>query len=351
MHPLVVAVCIVVLLAAAKLAASVLVPLLIAFAIAIAFRPLSMWLGRRAVPAGVATALTALAVLAAVAGAGLLLWQAVAELGSSIPRYQGQISAARDHIATWLGAHGVGGAARALRNFDPGVPIGSFMSAALGAAPQLLEALLVVLLVTAFIQLESKGYRTKLIHVLGGARPVYESMATLRDVQTYLKIKALTNLAGAVVAGFAIWAFGVSNPLLWGVAAFVFGFVPMVGGFLAGIPPIALAFAEQGVGAGVGLAAAYGAIYFLIHNVMEPKWMGRAVGLSPLLIIVSMLVWGFVFGATGALLAVPLTMAVKAGLARVPGLEGLVALMEDSCSPARSMTPGPSLPTEAARPV
>ncbi len=344
MHPLLAAVCIVALLAAAKLASAVLVPLLLAAAVAVAFRPLSMWLARRALPPAVASTLTAVAVLAAVAAAGVLVWQAISELASSLPRYQGQILAARDQLARWLGGHGLVGAARGLRNFDPSGPIGSLVGGALGMAPHLLETLVVVLLVTAFIQLESTSYRTKLIHVLGGARPVYDTLSTLRDVQTYLKIKAATNLLGAVLAGAAIWAFGVSNPLLWGVAAFAFGFVPMVGGFIAGLPPVALAFAEQGVGAGLGLAAAYAAISFVVHNVVEPRWMGRAVGLSPLVILVSILVWGFVLGATGALLAVPLTMAVKAALARVPGLEGFVVLMDDGCSSARNMAPGPASP-------
>src|SRR5262249_56114177 len=98
------------------------------------------------------------------------------------------------------------------------------------------------------------------------------------------------------------------------------GWAGVGGGWGGGFRAIALAFAEQGVAAGLGLAAAYGAIYFVVHNIVEPRWMGRAVGLSPLVILVSMLVWGFVFGATGALLAVPLTMAVKAGMAKIPPL-------------------------------
>jgi len=202
----------------------------------------------------------------------------------------------------------------------------------------------VVILVTAFIQLESTSYRKKLIHVLGGARPVYETLSTLRDVQTYLKIKAATNLIAAVLVGVACWALGVSNPLLWGVGAFVFGFVPMVGGYMAGLPAIALALAERGVAIGLGLAAIYGVVYLVVHDVVEPRWMGRAVGLSPLVILVSILVWGFVLGATGALLAVPLTMAVKAALARIPGLEGFVVLMDESCSSARNLGPRPASP-------
>jgi len=350
MHPLAAVTCVVILLAAAKVAAPVLVPLLLAFAIAVAFRPLSTAIARRGMPVSVSSTLTTVIVLAVLTASGILVWQAAAELVASIPHYQEQLVSARNAAAGWLSAHGLDNLARSARTFDPSGPIGSLVSAGVSLAPRLLETLLMVLLVTAFIQLESLNMRRKLLHVLGGARTVHETLSTLRDVQTYLKIKMATNFIGAVLLGGACYFIGVSNPLLWGVCAFVFGFVPMVGGFIAGFPPIILAFAELGIGGGVAVIAVYAIVNFAVHNVLEPRWMGRAVGLSPLVVLVSVLLWGFVLGPIGALLAVPLTMAIKAGLSRI-GMDTFVIFLEEGYGGAKTPNLTPVSPPASREPM
>jgi AI-2 transport protein TqsA len=350
MHPLAAATCIVILLAAAKAAAPVLVPLLLAFGIAVAFRPFSTAIARRGMPVAVSSTLTTLIVLALLTGAGILVWQAAAELVGSIPRYQDQLVAARNSVAAWLSGHGLDNMARSASSFDPSGPIGSVVSAGVSLAPRMLETILVVLLVTAFIQLESLNMRKKLLHFLGGARSVHETLSTLRDVQTYLKIKVATNFFAAVLLGLGCKLIGVSNPLLWGVCAFVFGFVPMVGGFIAGFPPILIGFAELGIGAGVAVIILYALVNFAVHNVLEPRWMGRAVGLSPLFVLVSVLLWGFVLGPIGALLAVPLTMAVKACLSRI-GMDTFVMFLEEGHGHAKTPNLSPVTPTVSHEPI
>src|SRR5262245_19718526 len=135
MHPLAAVTCIVILLAAAKVAAPVLVPLLLAFAIAVAFRPLSTAIARRGMPVAVSSTLTTLIVLAILTAAGILVWQAAAELVGSIPRYQAQLVGARNAAADWLQGHGLDNLARSAHTFDPSVPIGSLVSAGVSLAP------------------------------------------------------------------------------------------------------------------------------------------------------------------------------------------------------------------------
>jgi len=124
-------------------------------------------------------------------------------------------------------------------------------------------------------------------------------------------VKFLLSVANGVLLGgwCAVW--GVSNPLLWGVLAFALNFVPVIGSLIAAIPPVLLAIVELGWGGALAIVAGYVAVNVVVDNMVEPRLMGRTLGLSPLVLMVSLLLWGYVLGPVGALLSVPLTVAVR----------------------------------------
>jgi predicted PurR-regulated permease PerM len=137
----------------------------------------------------------------------------------------------------------------------------------------------------------------------------YEGMA--RAVFAYMSIKAVLSFATGALAALITWVAGVDFPLLWGLLAFLFNFVPSVGSIIAAIPPILLALLQDGVPTGVGVAVGYLVINVVIGTVLEPRVMGRRLGLSTLVVFLSLVVWGWVLGPVGMLLSVPLTMVVK----------------------------------------
>ena len=123
------------------------------------------------------------------------------------------------------------------------------------------------------------------------------------------------------------WIWGVSNPVLWGVLAFALNFVPIIGSLIAAVPPVFLGLIELGWGGGLGIASGYVAVNILVDNVFEPKLMGRAMGLSPLVLMISLLIWGFVLGPVGALLSVPLTVAARIYLDHHPSTRWIALLL------------------------
>jgi predicted PurR-regulated permease PerM len=122
-------------------------------------------------------------------------------------------------------------------------------------------------------------------------------------------------------------AVGLDFPLLWGLLAFVLNYIPTFGSFIAAIPPIALALVQYGIGKAVIVLIGYLLVNVVMGNIVEPRVMGHSMGLSPLVVFVSLLAWGWVLGGVGMFMAVPLTMALKIILDSDPSSHWIAVLM------------------------
>jgi predicted PurR-regulated permease PerM len=320
---------VVILLAALKAASSIVVPLLIAITIAAAFQPISERLAKWGMPPIVASIVTIACVLAVLAGAGALVIVAVRDLAADAPKYAEDLKTLRDDAMTWLKARGLDSMATSVQEVDVGAYAGSIATDAAFAASGIVGDFINVLLLTVFIQLEAHLLKQKLQLILA-KRSMERTANAVEDVQKYLRVKFLLALANGILLGIwcAIW--GVSNPVLWGVAAFALNFVPIIGSLIAAIPPILLAIIELGWGGAIGVAAGYVAVNILVDNMIEPRLMGRTLGLSPLVLMISLLVWGFVLGPVGALLSFPLTVAVRIYLDHHPETRHIGLLLAGS---------------------
>lgn len=321
--------CIGILLALLHLAASVVTPFLLAATLAIAFQPLALGLQRRGLPPVVAAVLTTLVVLGVVAGAAGLLYVAASDLAGDVPRYQERIESLKVALTSWLDGREMHGAAASVRRFDVTGPATRLLESSFFQATAFVQTLFLVVVITAFMQMEATVYRRKLVRALGSPRSMRWVEGGLREVQRYLVIKASVSLANGVLLGAWCWLWGVDSPLLWGVLACVLNFIPVIGSIVAAIPPILLALVSGGPGAAVGVATGYLAVNVLVDNLLEPRILGHSLGLSPLVVLMSMLIWGFVLGPVGAILSVPLTMAVKILFERDEDLRRIALLMSD----------------------
>ena len=184
------------------------------------------------------------------------------------------------------------------------------------------------LIVMIFVLAESGGYAEKVRAVLQVRGPDLRRFPSIsNDIQKYLGIKTAVSLLTGVLAMLACLAFRVDFPLLWGLVAFLFNFVPAIGSILAGIPPVLLALILHGFWPATGVLACYLVINVAIGNFLEPMLLGDRFGISTVIVILSVLVWGFIWGPVGMLLAVPLTMLVKVMLDNSSDLRWISALM------------------------
>lgn len=174
----------------------------------------------------------------------------------------------------------------------------------------------VVLLLTVFMLSEARMFGRRFSAICEARGPNLQRMlSATKDIQRYLGIKTMISFITGFLAGVLCWAMDVDLPLLWGILAFGLNFVPAIGSVIAGIPPVLLTLVVTGEWQ---RAAVVGGGYLLINgflgNFLEPMLLGRRFGLSTLVVVVSVIFWGWLWGPVGMLLAVPLTMLLKVAM-------------------------------------
>ena len=181
-----------------------------------------------------------------------------------------------------------------------------------GRVASFLGTAFVVMVLTVFMLTEARMFGRRLNAICEARGPNLQRMLTAtQGIQRYLGIKTAVSLATGFLAGFLCWAAGLDFFLLWGIIAFAMNYIPVVGSIVAGIPPMILAWLALGGPSAVAIGVGYIAINIFLGNFVEPMLMGRRFGLSSLVIIASVIFWGWVWGPVGMLLAVPIMMLLK----------------------------------------
>ncbi len=305
----------VVVVAGMRAAEPVIVPFLLSVFVAIVAAPPVFWLERRGLPRGLAM----LAVLATLAGVGFaisaLVGSSIRKFSQSLPVYKTRLQQETAGAVDWLRERGVPLAREDVGQYlDPGAAIQLVADVFNGFGSVLANAFLIFLTVV-FILFEAHSFPRKVRAVV---RDPDTSLAHFdafsENLKRYLAIKSLASLAtGAVIAG-CLAVIGVDFPLLWGLLAFLLNYVPNIGSVIAAVPAVMFAYIQLGAGAAAWSAAAYVVVNVVVGNVVEPRFMGRGLGLSTLVVFISLVFWGWVLGPVGMFLSVPLTMTAKIAL-------------------------------------
>ena len=311
---LVVAAAFVIVVSGLKMAGPLLVPFLLAVFIAMIVSPLLAWLKRYHLPNGVAI----FVVIALVFSVGLIL---AAVIGSSvdnfrqdIPTYSAKLTAMSTSIQQWLSQRGIAiDSEQWSSSFNPGAVMG-VVGNTLASFGNVMTNAVMILLTVIFILAENVSFGEKLRSATGSNNS-QEWLRTFSDsVHSYLAIKAAISLLTGLVIFVWLTILGVDYAVLWGLIAFLLNFIPTVGSFIAAVPAVLLALVQLGVfEAGLTLAG-FVMVNLIMGNVLEPRWMGRGLNLSPLVVFVSLVLWGWVLGPVGMLLSIPLTIMLKIAL-------------------------------------
>ncbi|MBT8092253.1 MAG: AI-2E family transporter [Gammaproteobacteria bacterium] len=307
---------IVVVIYGMQMAKVVLVPFLIAVFLAlITVRPM-LWLQKNRVPAIVAALLIVTMIMLILVALGMIVGTSIAEFTAALPGYQARL----DRIVEGLLAI----VARFLDDdqsienlgdmIDPGWAMG-LAASILNSLKDVLTNAFLIIFTMIFILLEASSVQTKFEAAFGRKEQSLERPRLfLQNLGRYLGIKTIVSLATGLCAGLLTWSLGVDFPLLWAMLAFLLNYVPTIGSIIAAVPVVLLALVQIGPGAAGATAIGFIGINIVFGNLIEPRLMGYGVGLSPLVVFVGLVAWGWVFGPVGMLLSVPLTMTLKLAL-------------------------------------
>ena len=324
-NPLLALAALVVVAAGIKAAEQVMVPfLLAAFIATIAATPV-FWLQRRRLPVGLAITVVVLALIAVLVGFGAIVAESADAFSARLPFYQERAIALLEPTLAFLGGLGIELSPELL---DPGRALG-FAGEALGSLGSVLTNSFFILLAVVFILTEAWSFPRKLGTVLSHPeRDLQHFKRFAEKLNRYFAIKTTVSVATGVFVGLALWLLGVDFPILWGLLAFLLNYVPNIGSVIAAIPPVLLAIMQLGPISAVATAGVFLVVNVVMGSVVEPKFMGRELGLSTLVVFLSLVFWGWMLGPVGMLLSVPLTMTVKIAMEANPSTNWISHLLD-----------------------
>ena len=304
----------IVLIAGLQAAQSVAVPFLLSIFLAMLGIPLLTWLRHHGLPRPLAILVVVLGLVAIVVGVGLIVGGSVNEFGREQDQYEARLEGLLDSTQAQLDSWGINVSLSTLEDLiNPGQVL-RFASGLFVTLTGILSNFLLVVLTMIFMLTEAASLPLKIQAAFGDAGSKLLQLAVvMRQVHHYLMIKTATSLVTGLVLGSWVWFLGVDFPVLWGLLAFLLNYIPNIGSIMAAVPPILVALIQPGGGLGLLIAVAIGyfAVNLVIGNFVEPRVMGQRLGLSTLVVFLSLVFWGWLWGPIGMLLSVPLTMVVK----------------------------------------
>lgn len=325
---------VVIILAGLQAAQSLFIPFLLSIFIAVVCAPSVNWLRRRRLPMWAALMVAIVGLLTVSLLLGVLIGTSVNDFLRAIPSYERLLAEKVTALEVWLSGYGVEGSSAVVMEYlDPKVIIGLASQIFTGLGNAFSNAFL-ILFIVILILLETPSFSAKLHAVFRGSKSVSAKVdSILESVNRYMMIKTATSFATGLLVAVWLFALGVDYAALWGVLAFLFNFVPNIGSIIAAIPAVLLTVLQLGGSSAVAVAVGYLVINTVIGNVLEPRYMGKGLGMSTLIVFLSLIFWGWILGPVGMLLSIPLTMTLKIALSNIPETQWVSTLL----GPAGSM--------------
>lgn len=320
----------VIILTGIRFAADIVVPFILALFISVVLNPVVQWLERLRVPRVLAISLLiGLIILVAVLLLATL-GTSLNELARTLPQYRSSLVVPLQNLEPWLQRFGIEISVNELVKYiDPNAAM-TFVTSLLTQLTNAMSSIFLLLLTVVFMLFEVPQLPAKLKQMM--VRPV-EGMAAIQraidSVSHYLVLKTAISVVTGLVAWAMLAALDVRFAFIWGLLAFALNYIPNIGSVLAAIPPILQVLVFGGLYDALVVLAGYLVINMLFGNILEPRLMGRGLGLSTLVVFLSLIFWGWLLGPVGMLLSVPLTIVVKIGLENTEGGKSIAILLSD----------------------
>jgi len=321
-------------------AQSALASFLVAVFLSMLGTPPVLWLERKRVPSVVAVLLVVAGMVAILLIVSGLVGTSLNSFSDALPSYQHRIQEQVSELRTLLAENGIRVTDKVLLEYINPETVMKRFADMLGGLGSALSNIILILLTVTFILLEASSFPAKLRAVLGDPLQAFPQFTRfVDDMKRYMYIKTVISLTAGVLIGIWLSILGVDSPILWGFLAFLLHYVPNVGSIIAAIPAVILALVQLGIGRAALTAAGYLAVNFILGNVVEPKLMGRRLGLSTLVVFLSLVFWGSLLGLIGVVLCIPFTMTLKFACESNQSTRWIAVLL------------GPDVPAESISPL
>lgn len=307
----------IIIIAGIIFSASLIKPLLMAVFIGIICAQPISWMQKKKVPKGIAIGIVLVGGIILFSVFGIIIGNSLYSFSSDVQKYEQNLFDMGNSVLQSLSDHGIDIEPKSKSDMLMPAKIFSFTQSLLGSIGSAMGSVFTVIFLVLFLLFELDSIPVKITAIFKGP---HGSLSYLRvigaNIRHYLSIKTLVSLLTGILVWGALKIIGVDYAIIWALIAFLLNYIPNIGSIIAAIPAVLFAFVQLGFGGALWTTLVFVAVNMIIGNVVEPKVMGKGLGLSTFVVFVSLLFWGFVLGTVGMFLSVPLTMAIKIMLAQ-----------------------------------
>jgi len=314
--------------------ASLIVPVVFGLFLALVAWPMVGILERRGIRHAAALTGAILVVLVIVLGAIAIAALSVAELVIQVPKYETRLRDELEAVLAILKQFGIQPDLEAITAVISPAQILAVLRPVASAASSAGVAIFVLSFTMIYALFGASGLQARARDAFGDRHSLMTGVERFGvDLRRYLLVRAVLGVFAAVLSFLLLLVLGIPFPYLWAFLVFAASFIPTVGTFLAVVPPTIMALLDAGLGAAVAVVIGYTLINFAQDHFLQPVVMGSELNLSPLVVFLSVILWAWVLGAAGALLAVPLTVGFVAVLEAFPQSRPIAALLRNKVEP------------------
>ena len=303
---------IIIIIAGIIFAKSMITPFLMALFVSIICDQPIRWLEGKKVPKGIAILVVILGMIMLFSGLGYLIGDSLSSFSTNSAKYGTRLNEISTSFIQFLNDKGMSISQEQVKQMVEPAKILSFTAQALNQLASMMGNAFLILFTILFILMEIGSFPDKIkaiSHAEENSASYFNEIT--RNIRHYLGIKTITSLITAVLIYFALLIIGVDYAILWALIAFLLNYIPTIGSIIALIPAILFALIQFGLGGALWTLGAYLVINNGVGIGLEPRMMGKGMGLSTMVVFLSLVFWGFVLGTVGMFLSVPLTMSMK----------------------------------------
>jgi AI-2 transport protein TqsA len=310
--PVVLVAAFVIVIAGVIYAKSIITPFLLALFISIICEQPVSWMEKRKIPRWLALIIVILAMIFLFTGFAFIIGGTISSFSGDLSKYEASLTTISDSFFKYLRDNGINVPHDQIFNLLQPAKILEITAGALNKLVSMMGNTFLIFLIVLFTLTEFSSFHVKAKAILiGSDRSISYFSTILQNIRHYLGIKTLICLLTGILVFVALMIIGVDYPLLWALIAAIMNYIPNIGSIIAAVPAVLFALVQLGLGGAIWTLASFMVVNNVLGNFVEPRIMGRGLGLSTLVVFLSLLFWGFIFGTVGMFLSVPLTMTIK----------------------------------------
>ena len=302
---------VIIVLAGVKFASVIIVPFLLSLFIAIILSPSYNFFKSRGIPEILSITIVMMVFLFFLALIAKLIGSSVHQFGANIDLYADKLNIYYKELADFLNGIGIEIPVSEISTMINSKEIMRFSSAIIEAISSLFTNGFIVVLTVVFMLLESQHFTAKINAADKDKATMKQISQIFSQIKSYMVIKALISLFTGFVIYASLYFIGTDYAFLWGVLAFLLNFIPNIGSIIAAVPAVLITLVQLGGFSALLVMTLYFVVNIVIGSIVEPKVMGRGLGLSTLVVFISLIFWGWLLGLVGMLLSIPLTIMAK----------------------------------------